>query len=237
MAIKLEAKNIEEFLNKVQMDKTQQITECVLSFEDNGLKINANNPPQQARVMGVLKTSAFKEYEAIGKIAISNFDRLKSIIGKFKTSIVSLKVEGNLLSISGSNKVWEYPITDINFISTDSSAPELEFTDTFKLPGGKLQEVFDDVSLIKDAVINIKTEEKKVIITSKGDASVKHTLMADTCKGGVDVKLGEPFLDASSKLKGDLEISVRTDYPVKIMEKTETSVITMIVAPRVDNEE
>ena len=57
------------------------------------------------------------------------------------------------------------------------------------------------------------------------------------CTGGVILKMGEPFVDAVAELDGMLEISVKTDYPMKIIEKSETAVISIIVAPRVDGNE
>ena len=45
------------------------------------------------------------------------------------------------------------------------------------------------------------------------------------------------FIDCVTELDGTLQISVASNYPAKIMEKTDKSVITIIVAPRVENEE
>ena len=59
---------------------------------------------------------------------------------------------------------------------------------------------------------------------------------APTAKGGSIVKLGQPFTSAVNKLSGNLEISMKSDYPIKVMEKTDDSIITLIIAPRIEDE-
>jgi len=61
-------------------------------------------------------------------------------------------------------------------------------------------------------------------------------LEAPSCKGGTTSEYGEPLMDAISKLTGKLEISIKTNYPLRVLEKTEDSIVTVIVAPRVHEE-
>ena len=71
---------------------------------------------------------------------------------------------------------------------------------------------------------------------SEGKYKFQHVIEAETCKGGALAKFGEPLISGINKLDGELEVSMATEYPMKIMEKTEESVITVIVAPRANQE-
>ena len=50
-------------------------------------------------------------------------------------------------------------------------------------------------------------------------------------------KVGETFfINSLINLTGQLEFSVKSDYPCKVREVTDNSVVTFIVAPRVEEE-
>jgi len=233
--MKIEQKKLETFLSKIEMGKSHQIRECVFDFEEKGLKICATDSPKQVRISGILKSVVFTEFEQIGKLGIDNLQEFISVIKRFKGEI-SLKHESNLLTLKGSGKEVEVTLADLNFISTDTSEPALEFIDTFELPEGKIQDIFSDVGLNSDSVISIQTEPKKLLISNTGKYKFKHALDAPMCKGGALSKFGEPLVGGLERLSGKLEISMGTQYPLKALEKTDDSIITVIVAPRANEE-
>jgi len=230
--MKVKTKVLTGFLKKFRMSGKQQINEAVFRFEKDGLKINANSPAKLARVMCWLKTTGFEEYEELGNVGVHDLENVVKILGRFGESIKITK-EGNLLTIKGDNKKVDIPVVAEGFLDTETGEPALEFQDTFSLTATRLKDVFMDVQVNKDATLTIETEEKKVVFTNTGKYKFKNTLEAPTCKGGAKTKFGEPFIEAVSNLDGTLEISMGSDYPVKVMEKLETSVITVIVAPLV----
>jgi len=233
--MKIEKKKLVEFLKKVKMDGTQGISECVLRFEKEGLKIDANAAAKQSRIMAWLKTSAFKEYEELGNVGVNGFENVIKVIERFGELIV-LNKEGNLLTIKGDNKKVDIELVSEDFLEVDTGQPDLEFEDTFTITGKKLKEIYDDVAMNKDAKLSINTEEKKVKFSNTGKYKFETILEAPTCKGGAKVDFGEPLIDSTKALTGNIEMSVKTDYPARLMEKTEDSVITVIVAPRVEEE-
>jgi len=233
--MKIAKKKLIEFLKKVKMDKTQMIDECCLKFEKDGLKIDANAKAQHSRVMGWLATRAFKEYEELGNVGVNEFSKVIDVLDRFG-EFVTITKEGNLLTIKGEGKKVDVELVAEAFLQTDTGAPDLEFDDTFNITATKLKEIYKDVEMNKDAVITIETSEKKVKVSNSGKYKFQNEFEAPTCKGGVKVKAAEPLLDATRNLSGNLEISVKSDYPIKVMEKDEDSVITIIVAPRVEDE-
>lgn len=233
--MKIKTKTLVNFLKKTRMEGDQQINECLLRFDKEGLKINANSPSQQARVMAWLKTSAFKEYEDIGNIGVNDLVTIVKVLERFG-EMISISVEGNLMSVKGDNKSVDVELISETFLSTDTGEPNLQFDDTFVLSSNQLGNIIKDIQLNKDAELILETDKKKVIFSNTGKYKFRNEIEAVSCKGGVKAKFGEPFINAVSNLDGNLELSVKNDYPCKIMEKLEDSIITIIVAPRVENE-
>jgi len=236
MALEIKTKILKTFVDKTMMTKGQQLKEYIMRFEKEGLKINANSESKQARVMAWLKKEAFKTYEELGNVGINDLENVSKVLDRFGEDI-SLSKEGNLLTIKGQGKKVDIELVSENFLDTDTGEPSLEFVDTFAISATKLKELYKDVQMNKDATITFETAEKKVKVSNTGKYKFLTELDADTCKGGAKTTFGDPLIDATINLTGNLEISLANNYPVKIIEKVENeSVITFIVAPRVEEE-
>lgn len=233
--MKIKTKVLTSFLKKARMSGSDQIEEAVLKFESDGLHINANSSAKQSRVMSWLKKNAFDEYEELGNIGMNDLSNVAKVLDRFGETI-TVKKEGNVLTVKGDGKTVDIELVNEAFLDTDTSEPTLNFTDTFDIKATKLAEIIKDVQLNKDAVMNIKTAEKSVMFSNTGKYKFNNTLEAPMCKGGVSVKFGQPFIDATSALDGVLQVSVASDYPCKVIEKLENSVVSVIVAPRVETE-
>lgn len=233
--MKIKTKVFTAFLKKTRMEGTQMLPEAILKFEKDGLKINANSQPKQARVMSWLRTGAFQQYEELGSVGLNDLSTVVKVLDRFDEDI-NIKKEGNLLTISGGNKKVDIELVAESFLDTDSGEPKLVFDETLVVPATSLKSIFADVKLNKDAIMTLKTEEKKLKVSNTGKYKFVNEIEAPTCKGGITVKMGEPFIDVVTNLDGNLELSMKNDYPIKIMEKTENSIVTIIVAPRVEDE-
>jgi len=233
--MKIKTKTLSSFLKKTKMESTQQIDECILSFEKDGLKVNANSPSKQTRVMSWLKKEVFKDYEEFGNICINDLPNLIKALDRFG-ELVSLKKTGNLLTIAGEGKKVDIELVSEDFLNTDTGEPKLEFDEVFTISMSKMNDIFKDVLMNKDALLSIETLDKKVRFTNTGKYKFQNDIEALTSKGGTKAKFGDPLINAMSNLDGNIEISIKTDYPAKVMEKTETSIVSIIIAPRVDEE-
>jgi hypothetical protein len=234
--MKIKTRVLTEFLNKVEMDGGQLLRECIMVFDKDGLKITATPSAKQSYVTGWLKAAAFKDYnEKFGNIATDDLPTVISVVERFG-EFVSLKREGNLLTVTGENKKVDIELVNETFLSTPTGEPNLTFIDNFEVEADRLKDIFKDVKLNKDAVLTVQTEIKKAIFLNTGKYKFRNEINADMCKGGASSNFGEPFLDATQKLNGKLELSLGVNYPLKVMEKTENSIITIIVAPRVAEE-
>lgn len=231
--MKIEKKKLVKFLEKVQMSGSQQIMECILDFTDAGLNINADCASEQSKAIGLLKPSAFKEYSNIGKIGVNDFNGFIGAINRFD-NIIELKQEGNVMIVNEDKKKVEIELINTEFITSGKEAPNLEFNAVFKVPPKKMQSIFTDANLSKDAVIKIETATNQVKIENTGKYKFTNIFDVEGCVGGVKAKYGEPLVDAISRLTDELIVSISTDYPIQIEEKNEESEIKIIVAPRIE---
>jgi len=233
--MKVKTKTLVSFLKKAKMEKQQQIDECILAFGNDGLKINSNSPSKQSRVMAWLKKEAFKEYEELGNVGVNDLTSVINVLNRFG-ELITLKKEGNLLTISSEGKKVDIELISEDFISTDTGEPKLEFENTITISMTKLKDIIKDVEMNKDAVMILESGEKKVLFSNTGKYKFQTEVEALTCTPGAKVKFGAPLIESVTNLDAPVEISFKSDHPAKIIEKTETSVVTIIVAPRVEDD-
>jgi len=238
MGLKIKTKVLSNFLKKLAMEGDYKVSECILKFEDDGMKVNANAPKEdtEIRFMGWLKKGAFESYETMENMGIGDLEIFSKVVKRFGDSINIVK-EGNIIKLSGDKKSVDMELRDENFMTTDTNDPVLDdFKDTFIMPSSRLKEIFEDVKLNDDSEIIIKSAEKKVEFSNTGTYKFFNTIDAPTCTGGADSKFGQPLISATANLDGNLELSIGENYPIKIREESSESTITLIVAPRIDEE-
>jgi len=219
---------------KYTMSDTCLIKEGNFRFEKDGLKITGNSPGKEARSSVWLKKSAFKEYEELGNVGLDDLDTVIKVMNRFG-EIVTIKVEGNLATLKSENKSVDIETVAEDYIKTDTGEPTLEFVDTFEITATRLKDIMADAQLNSDAEIRIETTDKKVTFSNTGKYKFKNEIEALICKGGASSRFGKAFIDAVKYLDGNLEISVGNTFPIRVVERTETSVVTIIVAPLADN--
>lgn len=236
--MKIKASVLENFLDKINMNGTESIHDCVLDFAKDGLKVISITASKSTQVNGWLKTAAFTEYEAIGEVGMNEIETFVKILNSFK-DIITIKVEGNLMTLSMTGKKVEIETVDTSFITVDKTELKLEFTDTFIFSADTLHTIIKNVTLNTDAIICFKTEAKLLKISNTGKYKFNFEYNIPSIVGGVDVKFGKPFIEAFNKVTGDVTIQMKSNYPVKILENNiaENYVISYICAPRVDNAE
>lgn len=224
------------FLKKAKLDGKQIITETNLKFDDDGLKIDANAQTQQIRVMAWLKKEAFTEYENFGNVGINDVPNFIRVLERFDEKLI-LKKEGNILTIKAGTKKVDVELVAESFLSGDTGEPKLEFTETFQITATALKDIFKDVQMNENALMTFETEEKKLKVSNTGKYKFKNVFECPPLTGGSKVVMGTPLIEGTQWLDGNLEINIKTDYPMKVQETTDNSIITLIVAPRVEDEE
>jgi hypothetical protein len=217
------------------MDGNEKIEEALFNFTESGLKISAVTPSKINRVDATLKTSAFISYEAIEKIGVQDITTLIKIIGKFSDEI-ELIVEGNIIKLKDGNKEMTTELIDVQFITAVKDMKELEFDDSFTIKVEKIKSAIDDASINGEYNLEFKTGEKAFQISTSGKYKFKRNYIVEEANGGVEVAFGEPLVNAVKNLTGKIELNLKSNFPAKILEKTEHSIISLIVSPRIKSD-
>jgi hypothetical protein len=230
--MKIEAKVLSGFLNKIKMQKTQEIHECLWNFTAEGLKIIAIPEAKQSMITGLLKPIAFKEYSPIGLVGVDKLPTTIGVIDRFN-GVLDMVKEGNVLVIKGENKKVDIELIDEAYFKNDTQVPTLDYPENFKMSSGVLKEIFDDVRLNKDTKIVVTAKPGSVTFSNTGKFRFQHTFVADTKTEAIS-QFGDVFVDSTTALDGDLQIFLKSDYPIKIVEDTDISHIEVIASPIVE---
>lgn len=233
--MKIEKKQLIDFLKKIKMNNSQQIDEILFKFEKEGLTVKATSPTKVCMVIGKLDKKGFVEYDEIGTIGINELATFVRVADRF-TKEIEIKVEGNLMTLSEGTKSLSVELVSEKFIQEEGNIPELQHDETFKIKAVDLSNIFKDVALNRDAALIVETVKGGVIFSNTGKYKFKTQFEAPDCKGGVKVRFGQPFVDALSSLDGVLDCHIKTDYPIRVIETTSNTEIEFIIAPRVEND-
>lgn len=229
--MKVKNENVVEFLNKVKCNTEFSDEDLILNFTESGVRINAVNATKTVVLTANLSKNAFIEYEQIGKIGIQKLGEVISVLRTFGDEI-ELKVEGNLLIIKERGRKVEIELLDINMIL---EAPELKkemvFSENITLTGKDVNAFLADAGMNKEFATFITTEKGKIIFSNTGKYKFTKEIDTNDCVGGNKLKLGEPFVNVMKAFATNIIVGLGAGMPLKIIEKSDNSNISVIVAP------
>jgi len=229
--MKIESKVLEEFLKIVRMN---EINDCLMNFNDDGLSISAASSMSVNFVLGTIKKDKFKDYTALGTIAVDNLYKLTTIIKKFKSEI-DISIKGNVMIISHEKKSLEFELLDENSIAPFVFEKEIPFDTILKISTDELRSFFDDISVNTDDSIMVETYDGGFKLYNTGRYKFTYNIKSEETKSGVKVKFKEPFYNALSTLTGDdITLQVKSDFPTTAFYKTKTADYKFMIAPRVE---
>ena len=226
--MKVNKQTIVNFLKKVNM--SGDLNEAIFDFTETGLKISGKNPAGVTRIDAILKSSAFIEYNAAGKIGVQEINNIVRILSGFNKE-VDIIIEGNLLTLKEASKKVSIELLDTQFIEEVQDLPDLKFTEKIKMSSKDVNDFIKDASINKDFFLKISTKEKVTMLSNSGKFKFAKTFETPESKGDVTVKFGEHFVNAFLNLTNDVTLDMANDYPVKIIESMEHSIVSIITAP------
>ena len=234
--MKIEKNTLLSFIEKFRMVDHSSIDEAIFKFPEEGLRTVAYDASNCICSSAFLKSSSFVEYEAIDNIGLNEIRKIVTILKRFK-GIISLKVEGNLLTISEANKKVSIELVSEKFLN-NTVYKELEaFKETFIMEASELNDILADANLKIGMSLMITTLKDKIIFTNSGKYKFERVIEREGCVGGTVVKMGLPFSGAVSNLTGTLNISIASDYPIQVVEKSDDEEHIIVVAPTIEGEE
>ena len=229
--MKIKTNKLITFLKKVNMQGTDLIEEALFNFSEAGLKISAMNPTKTGRIDAILNSTSFENYEKIDEIGVQGISTLIKLLATFK-DVAEIIVSGNLITFKDGKKEVTTELVDTQFITKITDAKDFVFEDKVSIESSEINSTINEVASVnKEFELSFKTVEKGFQISTSGKYKFKQNFVIEDVKGGVDVVFGTPFINAMSHLTGKVELNLKKDFPVLIVEKTEDSIVKIIVTP------
>lgn len=229
--LKIKKDKLITFLDKIQMNGN--IIELLFNFNDDGLYINAIDLSQVSMVNALLKKEVFTSYEALGEIGVQNVQEIIKILKSFNDEVIINK-DGNLLTISENKYKVETELVDTEFIPKTPNMPALEFNENVIINSNELNSFIKNIKINRSYLLNIITEEKKLVLKNTGKYKFTKVIDNDTLKGGFNGTYSEMFDNSIFSLNDKITLSMNTNkdvYPIKISEICNDSDLTIIIAP------
>jgi len=133
----------------------------------------------------------------------------------------------------GGRKV-ETILTNPEFIK-EAPKKELVFDESIEIDVKKINDFINQAKQGKEFILKIKTLPKQIVLESDGKYKFTEIIEAKEAVGGIEVKVGPPFLGPIAEFSGKVTLKLKNNYPVQIVEKTAGSSISVTVAPYMDS--
>lgn len=226
----VKSKVLTDFLEKTRGSGSSSIDEMKINFGETAITINAKNTEETTVAFSEMGITEFQNYKAIGDLGIDSLPTFLTILSGFDK--VDLDKTNNLLTMKEGGRKIETILTNSEFIDSPTKK-ELVFTEIITVDAKKINKFISDAKLSKDFVLKIKTLPKQLVLETDGKYKFTEIIDAPEAQGGVEVKFAAPFVNAISVFSGNVILKLKTDHPIMIVEKTQTSSIGVITAPRI----
>lgn len=240
-----DAKNFKAYVDAI----TVLVDEGTFQIDSQGIHLRTMDPSQIALVDFNLPKEGLKEINAEEKISLSlNLLDLGKILSRGKTDeMLTVTLDDResklLLEFKGKTKrSFKVPLLDLN--NQLPKEPKVPFDANIKISGGDFKDMLKDAGLVSSHVI-FEASPEELIIEAHGDSG---DVKIETPKDSNVIKINAtaktkamfPFeyLDNITKNCQDtteIELSLKTDAPIKISYKLAEATLAYYLAPRVEN--
>lgn len=221
------------------------------SFEVNkeGMRLRTMDPSQIAMVDFFLPKTAFKKIEVgdeIGNIGVNLVD-LSKVLGRTRAGeklAVSIEEKESKLVLEfygESKRSFKLPLIDLG--GTPPKEPKVPFDCFIKIKGGTFKEILKDAGLISSHVI-LEADSNNFIVEAHGDSgdlrveNPKEVLEEIKIQTKARAMFPFEYLDDMTKACPDdaiIEISLKTDAPVRLSYLIGEARLGYYLAPRVES--
>lgn len=234
MAIKIDAKKLKEYLEKVTLKGI--ISEFVLEFTEEGIVVNNKTPEGGNAVISLLKREVFTEYESMNKkFGIKNSDKVVNVLSTF-SGTVNIDAQENLLTFYNKSKSASFVLAKPEFM-TDTvldKIPEAfeKFDEGFTLDSMYFTNALKNTSILGSDVMDIKLRGNELNIQVGENNFDKITEKVNIEYKDVKVRFQNTMKVVIPCLTSSVNFSVLEDNaPARFICKTDDFVIKFIVAP------
>ncbi|MGB9635559.1 MAG: proliferating cell nuclear antigen (pcna), partial [Candidatus Micrarchaeia archaeon] len=244
-----EFENAREFKSAIEA-LSNLIDEGSFSIKKEGLGLHALDPSQIAMVVFTMPSSAFADYQIESSQNVGlNLENLNKILNRGSTEKLSIYDEDNRVVVQFSDgkskKVFKVPVIDVS--GGIEREPKVEHDAEVLINSGKFKDAIKDISLVSSH-ITFEARGKTLKISASGDnaeAMIEYTEGEDGAIKKMDVKsvakVTFPVQYLDDMVKGadnseDVELSLKTNAPLKLKYKLGNATFVYYLAPRIDLE-
>ncbi len=221
--------------------------DVVFKLGKDGLLLRAMDPANVAMVIMSLKKEAFDEYllESEGFVGV-NIERFIQVLKRVKRSEeLALKISGGrieLISKGRGQKKFSLPLLALE--SGPRPEPNLSFSAKATVELGALQDAIDDASVVGDALTFVAANGELRVLSQGdlGDVEVvlrrEEGLVGMEAQESARAKFSIEYLKKLTKprVAKEVELALKTDYPLAIKHESPELELAFILAPRMDVE-
>jgi proliferating cell nuclear antigen len=224
------------------------IDEAEIIVNDSGLELKATDPSQISMVDFTFPKKAFEKFETEETRLGLDLDYLNQVLSRASLGdklVLSIDEKKAFLIVTfqgTGERNFQVPLIDIS--SNDVPNPKIDFDAELKISSSLLKEAFKDAALISTH-ITIGVDDKKFFVkanSSKGNLSEetpenKDTLSEMKVKKECQSMFPLDYLQDMIKVadsKEPVEISIKSNAPIKIAYNIGDARITYFLAPRIE---
>ncbi len=246
---KIDMENGKEFSSAIEA-LCNLIDEGTFTIKRDGIGLHALDPSQIAMVIFSMPNSAFSEFQVDSQQNVSlNLENLNKILSRGKGSQLTLYDEENrvVVQFAGgkSKKSFKVPMIDLG--QSIDREPKVEHDVNIILNTGAFKDAVRDIALVSSH-ITFEIKGKKMMMSATGDnaeaeieyeegddGSVKSMDVKNTAKATFPVQYLEDMIKGADD-NTDIEVSLKTNAPMKIKYAVGNAKFTYYLAPRIDLE-
>jgi len=188
---------------------------------------------------GVLKSSAFEDFENIGSIYIRNTKFFIDILSTFRGEIEIEVIEEHTLKLFNDTREAYVMLAEESICDNVFEGKKLEIDSNIQISMSKadLSPIIKDMNLLKLDRVSI-TKEGEEINFQVGKAKeydyIKNKMTVEGT-GDVNVCIGSTIIDFFNTLDDDFIFELGVNIPLVMFEETKHMSVKTIVAPIVEN--
>jgi len=228
--VNIEAKKLHGFLSKIRGGEVGP-EELKIDFGQT-ITTSAINTENTVIVSAEMQPTEFTGYTPVGVVAIDDLKGMLSILSGFDK--VDINKADNLWIMKEGGRKVETILTNPEFIK-EAPKKELVFDESIEIDVKKINDFINQAKQGKEFILKIKTLPKQIVLESDGKYKFTEIIEAKEAVGGIEVKVGPPFLGPIAEFSGKVTLKLKNNYPVQIVEKTAGSSISVTVAPYMDS--
>ena len=120
-------------------------------------------------------------------------------------------------------------------IADKGTIPKVQYEQSFKVKSDDLKSISKNADILKTDEILLVGRNQVLTLQTGDDDKIRDKIKVPEIQEEFSVKFGESLFNIINVLDGEVIMSCKTDYPIKVINKNEFMEFIFICAPRIEN--